>query len=76
MGGSVSGRGLTGTSEIGWMVGPGFGFGNLRPPEAVPEREKTAMAQSAIAQLEVCDLFFMGRTLIDWKSCDNRRRVT
>jgi hypothetical protein len=42
----------------------------------VPVREKTASAQSAIAQLEMCDLFFMTRTLIHPKRGDNRSGVT
>jgi hypothetical protein len=59
------------------MLGPGFVSSNLAPRAVtLALKENTATAQSAIVQLEMCDLFFMARTVTRSKSGDNATRVT
>jgi hypothetical protein len=59
------------------MLGSGCGSGNLAPRAVtLALKENTATAQSAIAQLEMCDLFFMARTVTHSETGDNRTRVT
>src|SRR6185437_6809011 len=59
------------------MLGPGFVSGNLAPRAVtLALKENTATAQSAIAQLEMCDLFFMARTVTHSKRDHNGTGVT
>jgi hypothetical protein len=79
-GGAIGGSGSLGLPMgvgAGMTVEPGTKSGNLAPRAVtLALKENTATAQSAIAQLEICDLFFMARTVMHSGSDDNATRVT
>jgi hypothetical protein len=79
-GGAIGGSGSLGLPMavgVGMTLGPGTESGNLAPRAVtLALKENTATAQSAIAQLEMCDLFFMARTVMHSRSGDNGTRVT
>ena len=63
-GGVIAGKGSIGLVGAGGMVVAGLGSGSLTACAlSAKVKERTAAAQSAIAELKKCDFVFMTRTL-------------